>query len=66
MATYFISNFQKQVVKSQFSVYDAFCHEPDPNEIKSRNLAKSAFLDSNILRDVNTLSSQVPSDNDLK
>lgn len=62
VTVFFPNYFQKQVIKSQFSVYDAFANQFDPNETTKRNLSSQAFIDSNIFRDVTTAKNSIPSD----
>lgn len=48
------------MLKSQFSIYDAY--EDDPNNVKKRTLNSMARIDTNIFRDVSTTKHTVPSD----
>lgn len=56
---FFPGYFQKQVLKSQFSVYDL---EEDPNQSKKRTLQSMVRIDTNIFRDVSTTKNQVGTD----
>ena len=60
ISVFFPSYFQKQVVKSQFSVFDWFAHENDPNSSQKRTLAMMNRIDTNIFRDISVSKDQVP------
>jgi hypothetical protein len=57
---FFPTYFQKQIAKSQFSLYDCFGSDADPNEIQKVTLSKMAKVDTNIFRDISTDKSAVP------
>jgi hypothetical protein len=57
---FFPSYFQRQVLKSQFSIYDA--HVDDPNKIKKHTINLMTRIDTNIFRDVSTTKNTVPTD----
>ena len=60
----FPSYFQKQVIKSQFSLYDVFAVE-DKNQVQKLTLHNMTRIDTNIFRDISTTRSTVPSDENL-
>lgn len=62
---YFPFYFQKQVIKSQFSLYDVFCDDNDPNEDQKRALMKLTKVDANIFRDISTEQEKVPTNKEL-
>jgi hypothetical protein len=63
ISTLFPSYFQKQVIKSQFSLYDAL----GTSESAQKNILSSVMqVDSNIFRDIYTVKHDVPSDDALR
>ncbi len=61
----FPSYFQKQCIKSQFSLYDVFAAEDDQNKVQKHTLANMTRIDTNIFRDVSTTPNMVPDDESL-
>ena len=59
---FFPTYFQKQVIKSQFSIYDAFSAEEDQNKQQKRVLTTATRLDMNIFLDVSTTKHTVPTE----
>ena len=59
IAVFFPNYFQRQVLKSQFSIYDL---EQDPNQTQKRTLNNMTRIDTNIFRDVSTTKHTVPTD----
>lgn len=66
ISTSFPSYFQKQVIKSQFSLYDALSLDIDKNKEQQSILTNILKVDSNIFRDIYTVKNEVPSDEALK
>ncbi len=67
MSTQFPSFFQKQIIKSQFSLYDPQdLGEKDKNNKQKVVLGNIAYVDSNIFRDIYTVKNECPSDEALK
>lgn len=67
VTVFFPTYFMKQVIQSQFSVYDGFAgkeasQDQDPNESQKRTLNSMTYIDSNIFRDVSTTKNQCPTD----
>ncbi len=60
VTTFFPGYFQRQVLKSQFSIYDS--HVDDPQNASKRNLNLMTRIDTNIFRDVSTTKHTVPTD----
>jgi len=59
---FFPSYFQKQIIQSQFSLYDAFAgEESDMNTVQKRNLINMVKIDTNIFKDISTTPHSVPS-----
>jgi len=51
------------VIKSQFSIYDAFAgEEEDPNQKQKRVLTTATRIDMNIFLDVSTTKNTVPTE----
>ena len=46
--------FQRQVIKSQFSIYDLFAAEKDKNQVQKHTLTNMTRIDTNIFRDIST------------
>ena len=63
---FFPTYFQRQIIKAQFSVYDAFAgDEVDQNAVQKRNLTQMAKIDTNIFRDISTTKGNIPSQESL-
>ena len=62
---YFPTYYQKMVIKSQFSLYDVFCNDTDPNEEQKSALMKLTKVDANIFRDISTEPDKVPNNKEL-
>lgn len=59
---FFPTYFQKQIIQSQFSLYDAFAgEEQDLNQVQKRNLQNMVKIDTNIFKDISTTKNNVPS-----
>ena len=59
---FFPTYFQKQIIQSQFSLYDAFAgEEQDLNSVQKRNLQNMVKIDTNIFKDISTTKNNVPS-----
>lgn len=63
----FPTYFQRQVIRSCFTVYDAFATEYSntQNRVQKRNLVSSIRVDPNAFRDVSTTSALLPSEDSL-
>ena len=61
----FPAHFQRQCIKSQFSVYDVFASKNDKNAVQKHTLTNMTRVDTNILRDVSTTPGMVPDDESL-
>ena len=46
--------FQRQCIKSQFSMYDVFATDKDKNQVQKHTLANMTRIDTNIIRDIST------------
>ena len=57
--------FQRQCIKSQFSIYDVFAKENDKNEVQKHTLVNMTRVDTNIFRDVSTTPNMVPDDDSI-
>ncbi|CDW83349.1 UNKNOWN [Stylonychia lemnae] len=63
---FFPTYFQRQIIKSQFSLYDAFAgEEKDQNSIQKRNLQNMVKIDTNIFKDISTTKNNIPSQDSL-
>ena len=51
---FFPTYFQKQIIKSQFSLYDVFAGRNDSNEKQKNALVSLTKVDTNIFRDIST------------
>ena len=57
--------FQRQCIKSQFSLYDVFATDTDKNQVQKHTLANMTRIDTNIIRDISTTPNLVPDDESL-
>ena len=57
--------FQRQCIKSQFSMYDVFATDKDKNQVQKHTLANMTRIDTNIIRDISTTPQLVPDDESL-
>ena len=62
---FFPTYFQKQIIKSQFSLYDVFAGKTDPNENQKNALISMTKVDTNIFRDISTQPKTIPSDDSI-
>ncbi len=62
VTVFFPSYFQKQVIKSQFSVYDLHPAEEDANEVQKNTLKNMTRIDTNIFRDISSAKTAIPND----
>jgi hypothetical protein len=66
LTLFFPTYFQKQVIKSQFSIYDAFAGDSDDQtQLKKRNFSSMLRVDPAIFRDIATNANLVPSEESL-
>ena len=65
MTVKFPQYFQRQVIKSQFSIYDVFAQDGDQNKVQKHILANMTRIDTNIFRDTSTTPNMVPDDESL-
>ena len=61
----FPSYFQRQCIKSQFSLYDVFARESDKNQVQKHTLNNMTRVDTNIFRDISSTPNMVPDDESL-
>ena len=61
----FPSYFQRQCIKSQFSLYDVFATDNDKNQVQKHTLTNMTRIDTNIFRDISTTPNMVPDDESL-
>jgi hypothetical protein len=67
ISTMFPAYFQKQVIKAQFSLYDALSHNDQDVNAKQKNILTNIMqVDSNIFKDIYTVKNDCPSDEGLK
>ena len=64
LTLFFPTYFQKQVIKSQFSIYDAFAGDAD-DQLKKRSFSSMLRVDPAIFRDIATNANLVPSEESL-
>lgn len=57
--------FQRQMIKSQFSLYDVFAKDEDKNKVQKHTLTNMTRVDTNIFRDMSTTPNMVPDDESL-
>jgi hypothetical protein len=63
---YFPTYFQKQVIKSQFTLYDGFVGDADANERQKSALVNLTQVDTNIFRDISTTPDKVPTNENIQ
>ena len=61
----FPSYFQRQCIKSQFSLYDVFATDNDKNKVQKHTLTNMTRIDTNIFRDISTTPNIVPDDESI-
>lgn len=66
VSVFFPSQFQKQVIRQQFSIYDLFCEDPKVTDSSLVNPNKAGRLDINVFADFSTMKKGLPSENDLQ
>ena len=66
LTLFFPTEFQKQVIKSEFSIYDAFAGQnDDQNQLKKRNFSSMLRVDPSIFRDIATNSNLIPGEDSI-
>ena len=65
MTVKFPQYFQRQCIKSQFSLYDVFATESDKNQVQKHTLINMTRVDTNIFRDISTTPNMVPDDDSM-
>lgn len=66
LSLFFPTHFQKQIIKSEFTIYDAFAADyKDKNQLQKRSMQSMIRVDPSIFRDVSTNQALIPSEESL-